>query len=256
MVESARSWKDLTVSASASPGGHSSRQRDKVDRDLDDAAIRRRVGADQLAYYEARAPWYDDVYACRGDYDGGEERNARWRADLAEIEGVLARAGMAGDCVELGAGTGYWSERVIDRVDRLWALDAVPDVLHRARARLGDRAGKVRFDVVDLWTWAPDRMWDSALACFFFEHVPDELFPGLLERLHGALRPGGALFMAEAAASGPEPQVETREVGGRVFDVVERRRSPAELAEAFTNAGFAVDIETISQYVCLTGRRQ
>ena len=205
-----------------------------------------------MAYYRARAPWYDDAYTSRGDYDQGPTLNAQWRADLAAIEALMSRANLRGDCVELGAGTGYWTERLVDRADRVWALDAVAEVLTTARERLGERAAKVQFDVVDLWRWNPERIWDCAVACFFFEHVPDEVLPGLLQTLHASLRPGGTVFLAEGAAVEAEPQVETREIGGRTFRVVERRRSVYELTEAFAAAGFTVEIAHVSRYVCLT----
>ena len=235
--------------------GHSRRQRHKVSCDLGDLETRDEVGADQVAYYRARAPWYDDAYTSRGDYDQGPTLNAQWRADLAAIEALMSRANLRGDCVELGAGTGYWTERLVDRADRVWAVDAVAEVLTAARERLGERAAKVQFDVVDLWRWNPERIWDCAVACFFFEHVPDEVLPGLLQTLHASLRPGGPVFLAEGAAVEAEPQVETREIGGRTFRVVERRRSGDELTEAFAAAGFTVEIAHVSQYVCLTGMR-
>lgn len=224
-------------------------------RDLSRSRVRDHVGADQVEYYRARAPWYDDVYTCRGDYDRGPELNGEWRGDLAAIEAALSRASLHGDCVELGAGTGYWTERVLDRVDRLWALDAVPEVLDTARARLGRRATNVEFEVVDLWRWTPDRLWDCALACFFIEHVPDEVLSDLLRALHDALRPGGTIFVAEGAAYATEPQVEIREIQGRQFQVVERRRTPAELTEMFGAAGFTAEITNSARYIHLTGHR-
>jgi hypothetical protein len=116
-------------------------------------------------------------------------------------------------------------------------------------------AANVVFEVVDLWRWNPERVWDCALACFFIEHVPDEVLPDLLARLHDALRAGGTVFVAEGAAYAPEPQVETREIDGREFQVVERRRTPTELAEMFGAAGFSVDVVKSSRVVYLTGRR-
>jgi len=214
------------------------------------------VCADQIAYYRARAPWYDDVYTCEGDYDRGPELNGQWRADLAGIEAALSRASLHGECVELGAGTGYWTERVLDHIDRVWALDGVPEVLEIARARVGLDTTRVEFEVVDLWRWVPERVWDCALACFFIEHVPDEVLPGLLGTLHDVLRPGGTVFVAEGAAYAPEPQVETREIDRRRFHVVERRRTPTELADMFGAAGFSVDVTNSARYVHLTGRRK
>ncbi len=235
--------------------GHSGGERRKVGRDLSLSRIRDQVGADQIAYYRARAPWYDDVYTCTGDYDRGPQLNGEWLADLAMIQEALSVASLHGDCVELGAGPGYWTQRVLDRVDRLWALDAVPETLEIARARLGPHATSVEFEVIDLWRWAPDRVWDCALACFFIEHVPDEVLPDLLGSLHDALRPGGTVFVAEGAAYATEPQVETREIDGRQFEVVERRRTPGELAEMFGAAGFSVEVTNSARYVHLTGQR-
>lgn len=244
-----------TVSSPQHERGHGRWERAKVARDLTDAGVRDRVGADQIAYYRTRAPWYDDIYSCTGDYDLGPERNDQWRADMSAIDAALAHAPLHGDCVELGAGTGYWTERVVDRVRRLWALDAVDDVLDLARARLGPRGAPVEFEVVDLWRWKPDRTWDSAFACFFIEHVPDEVLPDLLGTLRGALRPGGALFVAEGAAFRTEPQVETRLIGERHYAVVERRRTKAEFEEAFGTAGFSVVVSGSTRYVWLTATR-
>jgi SAM-dependent methyltransferase len=240
---------------SSSARGHSGGERRKLARDLTLSRVRDQVGADQIAYYRARASWYDDVYTCTGDYDRGPELNGQWLADLTMIEAALSRASLRGACVELGAGTGYWTERVLDRVDRVWALDAVPEVLEIARARLGPRAASVVFEVVDLWRWSPQRVWDAALACFFIEHVPDEVLPDLLGALHGALRPGATVFVAEGAAHATEPQVETREIDGRQFQVVERRRTAGELTEMFGAAGFSVDVTNLGRYVYLTGQR-
>jgi SAM-dependent methyltransferase len=195
---------------------------------------------DQIAYYRARAPWYDDAYECVGDYDRGPELNAQWLADLAGVEQALFDAPLHGDCVELGAGTGYWSERFIDQVERLWALDSAPEVESIARARLGARASKVQFQTVDLWRWQPTRVWDSAVAFFFLEHVPDEVLPGLLTVLRDALRPGAPFFVAEGAAQDFAPVLESRSIEGRGFDVVERRRTMREFETAFQSTGFSI----------------
>ena len=220
--------------------GHFPAIRTKRVLDLSRSEVLDAVDADQIAYYRARAPWYDDGYACAGDYDGGAEQNARWLAELAAVERALGTAPIHGDCVELGAGTGYWTERVIERVERLWALDAAPEVLQTARVRLGARATKVHFEVVDLWRWEPRRRWDSAVAFFLLEHVPDEVLPALLATLHDALHPGAPLFVAEGAANDAEPQIETRSIDGRAYDVVERRRSPSEYERVLATAGFSV----------------
>jgi len=146
----------------------------------------------------------------------------------------------------------YGREGAAARAPPVGALDASPEVLEIARHRLGPRAAKVEFEVVDLWRWQPEQLWDCALACFFLEHVPDEVLPRLLESLHRSLQPGGTMFVAEGGASGVEPPVESREIAGRTFRVIERRRTEAELATEFARAGFSTEITNFSQYVYLT----
>lgn len=235
--------------------GHSPRSRSKRALDLARPEVLDAVSADQIAYYRARSPWYDDLYECTGDYDGGPDQNAEWRSDLASLAHALAAVPLRGACVELGAGTGYWSEQIIDRVDDLWALDASSEVLEIARSRLRAHAGRAHFEVVDLWRWEPTQAWDSAVAFFFLEHVPDEVLPGLLATLHDALRPGAAFFVAEAASSASEPEIETRSIDRRTYDVVERRRSRLEFEAALGTAGFSVGDVATGRLVHLTAVR-
>ena len=58
----------------------------------DAEADEQRVLAEQVAYYRARAPEYDDWFYRRGVYDNGAEWNGRWRAELDELAGALDRA--------------------------------------------------------------------------------------------------------------------------------------------------------------------
>ncbi len=237
------------------PRGHGRWIRERLSLDLRNETVLDEVGRAQIAYYRERAEWFDDIYDCAGDYDGGDDQNRQWRADLASIDQALARAPLGGCCVELGIGTGYWTERYIERVERLVGLDSSVEMLETARRRLSAHAHKVELEVTDLWRWKPERVWDCAVACFFVEHVPDELLPGLLRSLHGALRSGGAVFIAEAAAGDPKPQVESRDIHDRRFLVVERPRTSLELANVFGAAGFEVDVAGSPRFVHVVAKR-
>ncbi len=238
------------------PRGHGRWLREKLSLDLGNEAVLEEVGGSQIAYYRERAKWFDDIYDCAGDYDQGEERNRQWRADLADIDQALARAPLRGSCVELGIGTGYWTERYLDRIERLVGIDSSVEMIEMARRRLKAHAHKVELEVTDLWRWKPDRVWDCAVACFFVEHVPDELLPGFLRSLHGALRPGGTVFIAEAVARDPEPQVESRNIHDRRFLVVDRPRTPVELAEVFRAVGFEVEVGGSLRFVHVVAKRR
>jgi len=234
--------------------GHSRAHRPKVARDLRDPAARAEVRDEQIAYYRQRAPWYDSVYECTGEYDRGPERNALWHARLDVIRGALDAAALHGDCVELAPGTGYWTERYAPRVDHLTLLDASPEMLEIARARLGDAPAS--YEVTDLWDWHPTRTWDCAVSCFFFEHVPDVVFPSLLDAVAGALVPGGVFFIGEARMDHDEPHIEIREVHEHPFHVVERRRSPADYEAALGDAGFTCEIVDAPEIIAVTATKR
>jgi demethylmenaquinone methyltransferase/2-methoxy-6-polyprenyl-1,4-benzoquinol methylase len=197
--------------------GHSPPTRTKRSLDLSRPEALESLGEDQIAYYRARAPWYDDVYDCTGDYDRGPELNAQWLADLAEVRNALSAVPLHGQCVELGAGTGYWTELVIDRVERLWALDTAPEVQRIAQARLGAKAPKVQFELVNLWRWEPAQVWDSAVAFFFLEHVPDEVLPRLARRASRRFAPRCTVLRGRG--SGPRPRTPDRDAQHRRSDL-------------------------------------
>lgn len=235
--------------------GHGTRERRKLDVDLGDVGALDRVGADQVEYYTARAAWFDDCYACTGDYDRGPDRNAWWRDRMAHIERALAASGIGGHCVELGAGTGHWTERLRRHAPRVTAIDASAEMLDIAQARLADDPA-VEFEVADLWHWSTTARWDSAAAFFFLEHVPDEIAPQLLATMHEALPTGAPFFVAEGAWSEPEPNVETRDIGGREYEVVERRRAPDEFVALFGAAGFDVEFGRTDDFIDLVATRR
>ncbi len=58
----------------------------------------------QVAYYRARAPEYDDWFLCRGRYDRGPDHTNRWvsevEMDPAELQARLERSGWEGTVSE------------------------------------------------------------------------------------------------------------------------------------------------------------
>ena len=110
--------------------------------------------AEQLAYYRAVAEEYEYH---RIDVPGQHEL-------LAAIEAFRP----TGDVLELACGSGTWTEYLIRSARTVTALDAAPEMLARARARVG--SGSVRFVEADVLSWRPDRRYDVvffglALSC-------------------------------------------------------------------------------------------
>ena len=98
--------------ADTEPRGHGRWERHQVRRDLTDPRVLADVCGDQISCSRARARWYDDVYMFSGDDDRGPELNGAWLSELSEVEARWQRPHSSAAASNLGAGTGYWTERI------------------------------------------------------------------------------------------------------------------------------------------------
>jgi demethylmenaquinone methyltransferase/2-methoxy-6-polyprenyl-1,4-benzoquinol methylase len=232
--------------------------------EADDAVL-----ADQIAYYRARAPEYDEWFLRQGHYDHGPELAAIWERETNEAATALASLPLDGaDVLELAPGTGVWTARYVDRAATVTAVDAAPEMIERARVRLGERATKVEFVVADLFRWTPSRRYDALVFCFWMSHVPAARLDAFLATVASALEPGGHVFFVDslpAMTSGradrpPSPrdgEVQHRELlDGRPFDVVKNHWPREVLRERFARAGLEVDVrDTATYFQYGSGRR-
>ena len=199
--------------------------------------------AEQKRYYAERAPEYDDWWYRRGRYELGPDRLVRWRADAAEAEAALEAFVPRGAVLELAAGTGIWTRKLVRLADRVVAVDANAETL----AHNSSDAELVRADVFE---WRPGERFDVVFFSFWLSHVPEEQFDGFWALVRRALGPSGRFFLVDSGAgdtahtgtdqSGEE---ETRSLAdGRTFRIVKRRWLPDELAERVRPFGFQLDL--------------
>jgi demethylmenaquinone methyltransferase/2-methoxy-6-polyprenyl-1,4-benzoquinol methylase len=199
--------------------------------------------AEQKRYYAERAPEYDDWWYRRGRYELEADALARWQADVAEAEAALDEFAPRGAVLELAAGTGIWTRRLVRLADRVVAVDANPETL----ALNTSAAQLVRADVFE---WEPAERFDLVFFSFWLSHVPEERFDEFWSRVRAALEPGGRVFLVDSGAgdtahTGTDQAdgQETRSLAdGRTFRIVKRRWRPEELDERVAPLGFALDL--------------
>ncbi len=197
----------------------------------------------QREYYAARAPEYDDWWWRRGRYVLDAAREQRWLADVAEAEDRLRAFAPRGDVLELAAGTGIWTRKLVPLADRVVAVDANVETL----ALNTPAAELVQADVFE---WTPPAQFDVCFFSFWLSHVPEDRFDAFWALVRTALRPGGRVFLVDSSsgdrahtATGQEGELETRTVSdGRAFRIVKRRWAPGELAERVRPLGFDLDL--------------
>jgi trans-aconitate methyltransferase len=79
-----------------------------------------------------------------------------------------------GSVLELACGPGTWTAQLLHHAADVTAVDASPEMLAIASARVGGE--RVRFVPADLFRWQPDRRYDVVFFGFWLSHVPAERF--------------------------------------------------------------------------------
>jgi len=225
---------------------------------------------EQIRYYRARAPEYDDWFLRRGRYDRGPELNKRWFSEVAEVEQALAAMGELGNVLELAAGTGQWTRRLTSQARSVHCVDASPETLTLNRARLAGQLGStaaVSFELADLFKWHPSRRYNTVAFGFWLSHVPRRRFEDFWSMVAEALVPGGRVFLVDSQA---EPtgtaRDQTIDVGdeatrrlndGREFTIVKLYYDPAVLTALLDHMGWDLPIlRTTTYFVYGSGRRR
>lgn len=196
-----------------------------------------RLMASQLAYYRARAPEYDAWFLRQGHYDRGEVHKAEWMAEVGRLEQALSDFAPTGDILELACGTGWWTERLSAYGSSLTAVDASSEVIALNKKRLPSK--RIDYVRADLFTWQPERTFDTVFFGFWLSHVPPERFEGFWDLVRQSPKPGGRVFDSsytpdatakDHALKGSEAVSVTRRLDdGRGFEIVKVLHKPETL---------------------------
>ncbi len=219
----------------------------------------------QIDYYRARAPEYDDWFYRRGRYDLGEAHTRQWQLEVQRIRDQLHSAADHARILELAPGTGIWTAELIHIGARVTALDASPEMIDINRAKLA--SDKVEYQLADLFAYQPARQYDMVFFGFWLSHVPADKLSAFLNMVHAALKPGGRLFIIDSRAvdasrrhTGTENlggELQRRELSdGRQFDIVKIYYDPAELTEIIRAHGFEIAVQmTDNFFIYADGRK-
>lgn len=138
-----------------------------------------------------------------GAYAGRNRQAEHHRIGL-----FTARLAPGARILELGCGGGQDSEEMLRRGFDVVPTDGSPELARQAERRLGRRVRVLLFE--DLQEVAAyDGVW--AHACLL--HAPRPALPGIMDRIHAALRPGGVFYASFKAG-----ETEGRDSLGRYFN--------------------------------------
>jgi len=201
--------------------------------------------AEQVAYYRAIAPEYED-HVIPGQ---GED----------ELTAALDAFQPTGDVLELACGPGAWTERLLRYATSVTAVDAAPEMLARAKARLG--GDRVRFVLADLFEWTPDRRYDVVFFGFWISHVPLDRFDAFWSFVADCLRPAGRVFFIDDAYRTPDELIEGESSStirrhlndGTAYRAVKVPHSHVDLEDRLRRLGWQVEV-TATSGLCYWGQ--
>ena len=212
---------------------------------------------EQIAYYRARAPEYEEWFFRQGRYERGEAHRKAWFTELEAVEAALRSAEPRGRALEMACGTGLWTRRLVEHASELTAIDTAPEALALNRERVGSE--RVRYLQADLFRWQPRDRYDFVFFGFWLSHVPPDRFASFWATVGAALAPGGKVFFVDNAHN---PEIAARnhalpEQGfvmdrvlndGRQFRVVKVFYEPAELERRLAALGFAGSVRSSGEF--------
>ncbi len=193
---------------------------------------------EQSEYYRAVAAEYEDHAL---PFPGGEE-----------IRVALDDFRPTGTVLELACGPGTWTAQLLRHAAEVTAVDASPEMLTIASARVAK--SRVRFVRADLFKWEPDRRYDVVFFGFWLSHVPLERFTSFWNLVAECLTPDGRVFFVDDAYRTREELVEgetsstiiRRLNDGTAYRVVKVPHEPAALAERLAAAGWRIAVTPTS----------
>jgi len=214
--------------------------------------------SEQLAYYRARAPEYDEWFLRQGRYDRGPEHRDEWFGEIATIEAALRSAVRQTIVLEFACGTGLWTRHLAENNSRVVAVDAAPEVLAINRERVG--RPNVQYVEADIFSWTPPAAaFNAVFFAFWLSHVPAVWFDRFWATIRGALKPNGQAFFVDSlleqtsTARDHEPLVESGIVrrrlnDGREFEIVKLFYQPAALERRLFEQGWRGSVRSSGKF--------
>lgn len=197
------------------------------------------LGTDMMAYYAARAPVYERIYA-------KPERQGDLAVLRQQVPALLADRSV----LEIACGTGYWTQYVGPVARRVVATDANEEVLAIARRKGLPNVTWQRADAFSL-AEVPGPF-SGGLAAFWWSHLRRDQQATFLEGWHRKLAPGArVVLMDNGYVPGSSTPIARCDADGNTYqqrllpdgsthEVLKNFPTEAELRQAL--ADYATDI--------------
>ena len=141
---------------------------------------------DMVKYYRDRAKEYEEIY---------EWRDPQRQEEQELMESELKKAFKDRRVLDIGCGTGYWTQRISATAKSILGIDINEAVLEIARSK--EYGCPTEYRMIDAYNMKLDEQYDGVIASFMLSHVMKQDIPGWLKHIHSVLEPGASVFIAD-----------------------------------------------------------
>ena len=216
---------------------------------------------EQIRYYRARAPEYDNWWRRTEQYSLPDDLLREWEAesdDLVAMVDEWLTHHRGGRFLDLACGTGNFTAQLAARAGRVVAVDAAPETIAIARTKIPPGAD-VEFLTADVFSWEPSERFDVVFFSFWISHVPPDRFEEFWSLVDRALAPGGRVVLIDnklhdgvwprvAPGAGEFVQVRDDLSTGDTYRIVKIYYEPAELEQKLARLGWRAEITSTARF--------
>jgi len=174
-------------------------------------------------YYSKRAEAYEQIY-----------RKPERQDDLGRMKAYLENQFRAKSLIELGCGTGYWTEVLAKNCLSIFAIDINQEVIDIAQKKYYPHQN-VRFAVLDLnGLHEHSASYDGLFAGFIWSHVKKEKLPHFIKICHEQIHKDAELiFMDNRYVTGSSTPISRMDAAENTYQI--RRLSSGATYEVVKN---------------------
>lgn len=144
------------------------------------------MSEDMVKYYRERAKEYEEIYEWR-DPDRQEEQEY--------MESELLNAFTGRRVLDIGCGTGYWTQRISKTAKSIVGIDINESVLEIGRSK--EYNCPTEYIVMDAFNMRFNEKFSGTLATFMLSHVLKQDIAEWLRHVHDFLEPGARVFFGD-----------------------------------------------------------
>jgi 2-polyprenyl-3-methyl-5-hydroxy-6-metoxy-1,4-benzoquinol methylase len=202
----------------------------------------------QRAYYDLRAPDYASVTQ-------PADRQTRGLLPRDVARALIDELQPSGDVLELACGPGMFTRELARHARSVTAVDASVQMLDRSRSEIAD--SRITYIQGDVFTWEPDRVYDTVFFGFWLSHVPPARFEQFWRLVRDCLGPAGRVAFVDEDNRGAAfedvrlvdgvPVARRTLSDGRQFDIVKVYWDPSDLQARLAELGFDLRIRRVGE---------